>query len=367
MDDLIAKLAEQKVKMQKQKQALMTPEPVPFTMPQDVETSSVNSVTPASDRFASTPTAGSCDASSGMPDAAEFLRLKQQLARAQEQIAHMGHELTQQRSIASTIEHAMGPPSEADVNLRAGEITEQTISQLQHALNSSMRPIGARQGGWTTQKDSRSDESGPVSAGVTGRDANIWSNMPRNGYQPESFTPFTQAGNPVWNGNNSRPFNNAPVTSAGPAQVYGSNTVNAPVPRYGPMPLRVDTSRAVNGYNNDPAQFHPPDFSMRRNNPPSRPGSAFDPRMNFYNAFPVGATPSDIRSVSPPATPLPFQAITGNMYPPHMPYQPRPIGTRLSPTAAEFHGEVVTNPWNAQVSLPLSSTLSPADRGNAAV
>ena len=188
-------------------------------------------------------------------------------------------------------------------------------------------------------------------SGANMQTANIWSNAPRNRYATEGATSLdTQSGfasSAAWNFNTNRPFNiGATAHATSSSQGFASSLVNPSGYRYGGANLRVDTTRGMNGFGNDPGLAA--EFATRRNNPPSRPGSAFDPRMNFFGGYAPGMVPVDIRGVSPPATPMSIQSMTGNMYPPPMPYQPRPIGTRLSPTAAEFNGEVGGNPWNMQ-------------------
>ena len=124
-------------------------------------------------------------------------------------------------------------------------------------------------------------------------------------------------------GNETRPFYNGGA--------HSFPTMQAP-PR---PPLAQQNYRSRTNYLNEPTHF-PLDPGFRGgSNPPSRPGSAFDPPM--YNQY-----------VSPQI----YQS-----------YQPTPIGTvgpmgaRLSPEASEFsvNAAMGPSPWNSQVRGQASS------------
>lgn len=124
--------------------------------------------------------------------------------------------------------------------------------------------------------------------------------------------------NYAW-GNETRPFYNA-GTQQGFLNMQASSR----------PPMAQQSYRGRNTYLNEPTHF-PLDQSFRggSSNPPSRPGSAFDPPM--YGQY-----------------------MGPQMY---TPYQPTPIGTtgpiaaRLSPEASEFsvNAAMGPSPWNSQV------------------
>ena len=92
----------------------------------------------------------------------------------------------------------------------------------------------------------------------------------------------------------------------------------------------------------------------------ARPGSAFGSypygSSNFIG-HPLGMSANPATSYSPPITPLNFQQSA--MSQSSTVYQPRPIGTPLSPTALEFNAGEQQAPWNAQVcSYPCTCSLA---------
>jgi len=86
-----------------------------------------------------------------------------------------------------------------------------------------------------------------------------------------------------------------------------------------------------------------------------RIGTGFNHRNTAWAAYTGNVGSTDHMMGGQPSTG--YQ--TAGSYIP-MPYQPRPIGTPLSPTAAEFQsGSVGSNPWNPQVTLSTFSATYP--------
>ncbi|OCK80275.1 ARM repeat-containing protein [Lepidopterella palustris CBS 459.81] len=361
MDSLMARLSEQSTLLNKQAKVMAGTDldnSNNLNPPAgDYDTSSSGSVpiTPASDKFITTPTTDP-DMSSVMSDPVELLRLKQELEAAKNKIARMDQELHASRITKSTLDQAMGTPSEADYHHYKGDITEQTISKLQSALNASTRPNAGRQESWPPQEDTRSETSEALSTAPFNRGQAIWGSGMRPGFGLSVPPPMPQQ-YPVptnsWTANTVRPF-------------YGSNMSHGMNPQaFVPVPVqnqqrpssghsRVDNYRGGNNqFLNEPTHF-PLDQSLRRGmNPPSRPGSAFEPRYNQWTSYPPSIASADgAGGISPTLAPIPLSSM--GMYPPanHLPYQPRPIGsmgTRLSPEAAEFSVDAMApTPWNAQ-------------------
>jgi len=93
-------------------------------------------------------------------------------------------------------------------------------------------------------------------------------------------------------------------------------------------PIVQQSYRGRNNYLNEPTHF-PLDQSFRGgSNPPSRPGSAFEPPV--YNQY-----------------------MAPQMYTTYQPAPIGPMGTRLSPEASEFNvsASMGPSPWNSQVSV----------------
>ena len=197
--------------------------------------------------------------------AADLKKLQAELQEARSEVARIGQELHSSHVAKSTVDH-LGQVSDSDYNYN-DEITEQTLTQLQKNFNAANRP-GL---GW---------------------------------------------------GADSRSFYN------GASQQHGFN-INQPQAASRPA-LVQQGYRGRSSYLNEPTHF-PLDQSFRGggSNPPSRPGSAFDPPMYGQYIGPQMYTPYQPTSIGP----------TG------------PIGTRLSPEASEFSVNAVMgpSPWNSQV------------------
>lgn len=104
--------------------------------PHDQYGSSNGSVplTPATDEFASTP---NTEPDTTNIKTAELRELKAQLAEARDQVARANQELHSTHVAKSTVEH-LGQSSEADYTY-SGEVTEQTLAQLQNKFNAANR------------------------------------------------------------------------------------------------------------------------------------------------------------------------------------------------------------------------------------
>lgn len=357
MDNLMARLSEQSALLDKQKKALASTDNdnTNLNLPsRDYDTSSSGSIpiTPASDKFVTTPTTDP-DMSATMPGAAEMLRLRKELEAAKNKIARMDQELHATRITKSTLDQAMGTPSEADYNHYKDDVTEQTISKLQNALNASTRPNAGCQDNWPSQEDTRSETSEALSAGAFNRGQGIWGNGMRQGFALNVTAPANQqypAPMNNWNNNSARPFYNGNMNLGMNPQAFAPvQTQQRPSSGHS----RVDNFRGHNQFLNEPAHF-PLDQGLRRGmNPPSRPGSAFEPRYNQWGSYPASIASADgAGGLSPTLAPLTLSSL--GMYTQANPitYQPRPIGsmgTRLSPEAAEFSVDAMTpTPWNAQ-------------------
>ena len=288
-------------------------------------------------------------------DSNEMLRLRKELDDARDQMSRMRNEL-QFNSIAnSTVNHAIGQPSDMDgSNYWKGEVTEQTISRLQHAFNESTRPgkgNGLRDG-WPTQDDTLSDTSEGAAMrpfGTNGQSA-IWGNGMRPATGFNALPPTGQYGTATtnWNSEISRPpFYDANLTAGMgmSTQAFGSMQAQ-PRPTSG-----HSTYRGRNQFLNEPTHF-PLDQGYRNglsSNPPSRPGSAFEPPRYQYNGYQNALVPGVTGpGLSPTITPLPMAPVgtygNNGIFP-----RPTSAGTRLSAEAAEFNVEMAPTPWNAQV------------------
>ncbi|KAF1353224.1 armadillo-type protein [Delphinella strobiligena] len=321
MDALLARLSEQQGRLAKQKDELTAQNKTSYHS----GFSSCSTLDlPNTDPYATTPRTASNNNSDSPPDPAEVLRLKQELVTAQTTIAHMDQELSQSRITKHTMEQALGSQFDPDYD---------------HTRDLGPQAVVNRVDNWVQQTDP------------------VLSVLPSNKYE----APPARG---IWNAGFAPP---APGGISGGVPMPSSNGWSLP----GPNPS-------------------PADISMRSSGQSSRPQSAFGNHLHPWNSF-NGGNPSDQTGITPPMTPLSFQGMHGPMdgmqpmqpmqpsypmqhqqhMPPSMsqpgvqPYIQRPIGTRLSPMAAEFHGPPGTfgrpQPWHMQDQAPASymSTAEP--------
>jgi hypothetical protein len=281
---------------------------------------------------------------SQLEDASEILRVKQELAAAKSMISRQEQELAETRKLKHTMDQAMGSPSEADFANRT-DITEQSISHLQNAFNASARPFTSRTDSWAPREDSRSDNSGGLSAESYNRDRRTWNNSAqpvfpsgpniapqtslfnnsRSGLGPEWNTGYSNQGfdNPKSLGVNQRMVPSSAAPSCGFHDRYGNDCIPVPDQNIGPR-------RTMNQFN--------------------RAGPNFGNRPTPYGSYPTPLTNLHPASIAPMGIPAPVG------------YQTHPIRSPLSPTISDFtSGSLPTlgSPWSS-VSLP----LPPSPEGN---
>ena len=342
MIDLLAKLSAQQALLAKQKEALSSSES--NLSPADRDESIAGSVplTPATDDFVNTPgTEDSVDDKTIHLDAAEMLRLKKELDAANNKIARQEQELSQTRATKPNFDQAQGK----------FDPIERTIGNLQDSFNASSRPFGGRQGSFGPQDDAQSDISDALSAGAFNRAQNIWSKTSGNGLVagiPGQIGQQYPINNNIWAQGPSRTWMNRPLAPALPPIMVPPQqphrTYSGPT-----SPISIGSGRFMNELN----QFS--GGLKRSNTQNSRSGSAYaPPRGQGWDMYGSGNDGSSVLSTSPTSSYQPM-----GMFQAPMAYQPRPIGTPLSPTAAEFttnSGNV--GPWNSAVNQSLLPSIS---------
>ena len=330
MDALLAKLSEQQAILAKQKRTLAT-KGDDESHGKEGSPSSSTLLTPASDSFSYTDAANTAkdDDDTLCMEASEMARLKKELDDAKDQIARQKHELDQTRVIKHTFDQAMGPPSEVTLSPRT-DVTDST-----NAFMTSNRPLGTAQGHWRNE-DARSEGSDVV--GLFNAVPNAWSGSSR-----PSFNAALQSDS-GWGQPGTRSWGQRTMGNALPPPVL--------VPQQTPMQQRnysVPVSPVSGGGGrvmNDFGQFNQARGYGQMNPRDNRNAPSYQ-RGNGWDIYAGGPGPMDGMNpggMSPGST---YQSL--GMYP--SAYQPRPIGTPLSPTAAEFRaGQASANPWNSAVS-----------------
>ncbi len=317
MDTLLAKLSEQQALLAKQKTALSHGSDEE-NHPQEISPVSSTLLTPATETFARSNT-GSEQGRTARAEAAEMARLKKELDDAKNQIARQKQELDQSRVIKHTFDQAMGPPSDAALS-----------PPVEHFNNSY--PANSRQA-WGPLDDARSEVS------EYKLPTNLWSsNRARDTLQPD--TSWGQQGSRPWS---QRGLGNPPVAMMAQQQPTQQRNYSVPL-----SPVLGGHGRGLSEF----SQFNSGRGYGQFNAQANRNATSFQSRGSGYGGY--SGTLSSSEAINPTSA---FQSV--GMYPSG--YQPQPIGTPLSPTAAEFRaGQVSANPWNAAVShSPFSISLSP--------
>lgn len=313
-ENILSKLSKHQALLEKQQQQLVFNEtPVGEG---DRSPAAFSSLASATETFpTSTPLDGTNKV--GGP---EMLRLQQELLAANSRIALQEQELAQTRVIKHTLDQAMGPPSEADFGGR--EVTEQTISSLQNAFNASTRPFNnnQRQDSWMPSDDARSDISDALSAGGYNRARGMWANTST---QPTAFATTC--------GDKSQ-------RDPGPPEQGRSWNNRAASHGYAPSQRVLSgpshPAYAVNDgrYAGDHAPYMHGNGPRRSFTQVNRGGSCFPPQNSPWGTFPADPAVIPPRTAGTPHIGNYQQVFHGG----GAPYHPRPIGTPLSPTAAEF-------------------------------
>ena len=330
MDSLLAKLSEQQALLMKQKTTLPT-KADEESHAKEGSTTSSTLLTPASESFSCTNTADTAkdEDDKFRIDKSEMARLKKELDDAKNQIARQKQELDQTRVIKHTFDQAMGPPSEVALSPRT-DVTDPT-----NAYVTSNRPLGVVQGHWRND-EARSDGSDAV--GQFNAIPNAWAGPSRPSFNAavQADSGWGQPGPRSWSQRGTGNALSPPVLISQQPQIQQRN-YSVPV-----SPVSGGGGRSMNEF----GQFNQARGYAQMNTRENRNAQPY-PRSNGWDVYTGGPGPMDgmnVGGMSPGST---YQSL--GMYP--SAYQPRPIGTPLSPTAAEFRaGQASANPWNSAVS-----------------
>ena len=341
MDKLIADLKLQNGELKKQ-ELDNKGESDSDTQKEEDRSSASDPFTPATESFDVGSSADQKAPAASSLSATEMMRVKQELAAAKTVITRQEQELAESRNLKHTIDQAMGPASEADFGSRAdmNDMNEETIHHLQGAFNATARPFTARANSWLPQEDSRSDNSDGPSAGGNNRGRGIWNGPGQQAYGVTLAQPMPQQTNLMDNRNAHGAWPPLTGMQAGHGAVSANQRLfsGPSVPTYG--------FEGRFGFGDDGSQFNP--GGMRRaTSQYNRPGTGYNNRAGPFGGG-LGAGLSALATT--PMTALGLGGPVG--------YQPRPIGSPLSPTASEFTGNSLPTLGNAwpQVSFSVLDT-----------
>ncbi|KAE8375881.1 armadillo-type protein [Aspergillus bertholletiae] len=287
-------------------------------------------------------------------DISEVLRLKQELRAANSRLALQEQELAQTRVIKHTLDQALGPPSEVDFNGR--EVTEQTISDLQNAFNTSNPTFCQLQDGWSGPDDSQSDISDAISTGAYSRSRGFWippAQQRFNMNMPNSVTDKAY-GEPISMPNNffsqdlSRPWGNPLPNIGAPGSIPSQPHRVFSGPLTGACGFDIHLASEQNRYSSGSSVG--PRRSITQAN---HGGSCFQTQNSPWGTF--AASPLSIQAPRSPANRQSSTHQQIGLYP-IPPYHQQPAGTPLSPTASEFTSSgTITPPWTTST-VGVSST-----------
>ena len=360
MDKLLAKLSEQSTAISKQTEALKEDNVAYLRTADYVSASSSVPMTPATETFnqSTVPTTSPPSlAGDDGPTTDEVLRLKFELEAAKGKIARMDQELAQTRITKHTIDQAIGSASEVDFPINhSAEVPDSRFAHLPSGLNPAGRPQVHRDNSWATQDDARSDSSDALSAGGFNRARAIWNSGGKSTFNPQG----------TMQGGFQQPSGEL-ASAQWMSRSFGQPFVDAP----GQYPAPPPTFREQRMMTEPELLMAPP--AARRNN--------VGPRFSHRNvgSFPYAGSNSSYDGYTPTSTPygsvggmgsgpagigapmsigmnmgggMPSASMPGGMY---SGYQPQPIGTPLSPHAAEFTSSSVG--WKNDVGNPSSFAL----------
>ncbi|KAL8853331.1 MAG: hypothetical protein Q9221_001807 [Calogaya cf. arnoldii] len=365
VDALLAKLNEGQAQTVKKSDVAETTSPDEEEQQIKAELPSTSTaVSPVSDPFSSDDAPGKDDVAVET-EKPEMLQLKRELEAAKQQLEMQKRELDQNRVMSHTLEQAMGSGVD-DVGMdRGGPINN---------ISANLRTQPSRNASFATSYSGHAHHQDFDNFSDTNSDvysnANFNHNLPQNNWStarpslfpspPHRQQQYRQPVNIWGQPANGPPAAPRPFNSRVPLPAQGMPPTAMmhpqPMPQHRifsgpPSPGTIGDGRFVNDFNQYQAGFGPRRHTMQ--SPQSNAMASQQRNNSSNNGWPMignGIGGLDGMNLGMgPNNPYPPMGI----YPPPPPYQPRPIGTPLSPTAAEFRADQPPpNPWNHTVSVP---------------
>ena len=349
MDKLYAKLSEQHSMVQQQKEVQRAPDDEAFYTRGFEHQSSCSSVplTPAAEVFSVSMVPGARCASAapgeGQLTSEEVLRLKLELAQAQNKISRLDHELAHTRLVnpegESTTPALVPEPDYSSMIAPSASPVASRIHAGGLALNApgKMPAFSSREHTWMTPDEGASDIGDSLPTTGLNRPRGIWNNN-----RSTFGAPFPQ-GQVMMDGGHPAPWG-------------GTSRVASYEPTFAPSGMDL--------YRQD--RMGPDQDVMR---PMGRRGSRYDNRYGSSNNFGGGfssymsPTPYELAQGYPTG---PQSMMGGGMgMGMYSPYQQQPVGTALSPHATEFTS--IGASWKGEVSQMPMSAPSRIHQANLAV
>ncbi|KAI9759383.1 MAG: hypothetical protein M4579_002372 [Chaenotheca gracillima] len=327
MDQLLAKLTQQQDHMQNQRRALA------FSEDRTYSTNGLTVLKSTSESSRSTPSGQDAEKAN---EENELTRLKRELFAARNKIAKMDQELSQTRITKHTLDQALGSPTEVNFPLHR-EASMQNINQMRNNYDVMKPASRSASEAWTSGDDMRSERSDNMSM-------TQYNGRPAHWGAPGDAT-YREA-RKSWEGEAMGPWSGRSVGLATPQIAPGGMPGMQPQgfrPELMPMnhhnQIQANQSLQNSGFNNGRGNISP--YNQR----------------GGWPAYPSNVGQLESVGPLPPFHPAAqFQGTNG--------YQPRPIGTPLSPTAAEFPVSQASGyPWNdtSASTSPQQTYVSPIE------
>ncbi|EED15109.1 Pumilio-family RNA binding repeat domain protein [Talaromyces stipitatus ATCC 10500] len=257
-------------------------------------------------------------------DADEMLRLQRELIAANSRIAQQEQELAETRVIKHTLDQALGPPSEAEFVDR--ETSQQNVRDVQAVFHTSAKGFNQEHDPWM-QEDATSEMSESFSAGAYNANRHLWGFPSQTAFGIQGAEKAYHGPSPVVQSVQD------PVSSPWAASATNTGMTGSAVPPQ--QRIFSGPSAALDG-RFAPEQSYVGGISLgprRSVSQMNRAPAYFQPMPSAWAAFNTAVTNN--AATKAPLSPT-FNAYQQVGLVPIPQYQPRPIGTPLSPTAAEF-------------------------------
>ncbi|KAK0626141.1 armadillo-type protein [Immersiella caudata] len=346
MDKLYAKLSEQQAILLQHKDAQKAEDELraPRGALDRQSTSSSLPITPATDAYSTTaPTTRSASIvpNDSMNSPEELMRLKIELAQAQNKISRLDQELAQTRLVSHSgrVTPALGSEPDFPTSLTTSVSPVAVRYPVGSGMNAPIKPSFSREQSWMAPDDTRSDMVDPLPLGGGNRNRGIWSSNKSVFTNPFPQVPATM-----------------PTTMADEARAlpWAANRSASQAPYDAPF------APAVDAYRSD--RMASEQDVMR---PAGRRGNRYDSRFgqptNFgggYSGYGMVPGQYDAGNAYASGPPAPMPGNMGmNLYPPAS-YAQQPVGTTLSPHATEFTSAGV--PWKTETLTSEGQTYMPA-------
>ena len=263
---------------------------------------------------------------------AELLRIKQELAAAKSMISKQTLELAESRNLKHTMEQAMGPLSDSDFSYHP-EISEPSTNNMQNTFNASARPFNGRSNAWTAQDEYHLGQPEPI-AGPSYRGRNNYSNLQQplagslnTALDQREIYPSYQAGRLNARGLDSNFASTTSHATNMAAAAGGQRVFSGP---------NTQSYGFEDRYGDDQPTFGQSTTSRRTASHFSRPSGGSGRGMNIN----TGLAQSSYAGLAPAS--LGPIGVTSAIS-----YQPRPIGSPLTPALSDLSTASLPN-LNAQ-------------------